>query len=142
MPENSGAVHSPAAPGGTEDKSHYGPSIIIDFMLIFPFSKTFASRFSNFGETKNHQCLPVFFWETKVKIRPIEITGNFLPAPQPTQGAICAQHEIPQFYAPMLLIQMGENQIFRHKLRKPVELLKQQQRFIGGIEHQVDVRRR
>ena len=40
-----------------------------------------------------------------------EISRNFLPGAQEAQGAICAEHEIPQFSPARLLIQVGEDQV-------------------------------
>ena len=69
-----------------------------------------------------------------------EIRREFFARRSESSPAICSQHEIPQFHAPPLLVQVRENNILRRQRRKGMELLEQNAGFHRRVEHQMHMR--
>jgi hypothetical protein len=76
-----------------------------------------------------------------LRVCPVKHAGNILPNPHPTQWAIYAHYPVPEFAPARFFVKVSGYPVIRPERRKTPELSHQQWRFVGRIEHQVDLGR-
>src|ERR1044071_7283101 len=62
-----------------------------------------------------------------------EVAGNILPGAKIRNRNLYAEAEIEEFPPPLLLIQVGENEIRNRQWREGAELVEQRAGFVRGI---------